>query len=255
MKITSWNVNSIRVREQIVLDWLKSNDPDILLLQETKVVDDLFPRRSFEDAGYRLAIHGQKSLNGVAILSKHPISDIGIGLPGEPEDEQARYIEASIGGIRVASVYVPNGTRVGSDKFEFKMRFFDRMRDHFHRRLMEEAPFVVGGDYNVAPDPIDVYDPADCEGDICYHPDERRKFRTLMNLGYYDAYRAIHPTKRQFSWWDLRGGSWDRDEGMRIDFLMCSPQAIDRVKDAGADAGTRQGKGVSDHIPVWCELG
>lgn len=254
MKIATWNVNSIRVREQIVLDWLTTHQPDVLLLQETKVIDDLFPRQSFEAAGYHLAIHGQKSLNGVAILSRHDISDIETSLPGEPEDEQARYIEATIAGVRIASVYVPNGTKVGSDKFDFKMRFFGRMADHFARRLKDEAPFVIGGDYNVAPDPIDVYDPADCEGDICYHPDERRNFRKLMHLGYYDTFRSLYPTKRQFTWWDLRGGSWDRDEGMRIDFLMASPQAIDRLKDAGADPSTRRGKGVSDHIPVWCEL-
>ena len=254
MKIVTWNVNSIRVREEIVLNWLSAHQPDVLLLQETKVVDELFPREKFAAAGYHLAIHGQKSLNGVAILSRHEMTDIEPRLPGEDEDEQARYIEATIQGCRIASVYVPNGTKYGSDKFEFKMRFYDRMAAHFKRRLKDDLPFVVAGDYNAAPDPIDVYDPEECANYICYLTEERRKFRSLIHLGYYDAYRAIYPTKRQYTWWDLRGGSWDRDEGMRIDHLLCSPKAADRLKDAGADATTRKGKGVSDHIPVWCEI-
>lgn len=255
MKIVTWNVNSIRVRETIVCDWLAANKPDVLLLQETKVTDDKFPREPFEAAGYHLAIHGQKSLNGVAIFATKPIEDVERALPGEPEDEQARYIEATVDGVRVASVYVPNGTKVGSDKFDYKLRFFERLRSHFARRAREEISFAVGGDYNVAPDPIDVYDAEDCTGDICYHPDERRQFRALVHEGYYDSFRCLEPSKRQFTWWDLRGGSWERDEGMRIDHVMLSPQATDRLSAVGADASTRQGKGVSDHIPLWCELG
>ena len=135
-----------------------------------------------------------------------------------------------------------------------KCAFSNGLGDHFDQLLAQEIPFVIGGDYNVAPDPIDVYDPDDCEGDICYHKDERRAFRTLINRGTYDAFRCLHPSKRQFTWWDLRGGSYDRDEGMRIDHLLLSPEAVDRLKDAAADATTRAGKGVSDHVPIWVDI-
>ena len=254
MRIVTWNVNSIRRREEIVLAWLETNKPDVMLFQETKVTDDKFPSSGIEGLGYHLAIHGQPSLNGVAIASLEPLTNVRMGLPGEPGDEQARYIEADTGGLRVASVYVPNGTEVGSDKFAYKLRFFNRLRDHAADLLEEERAFVIGGDYNVAPDPIDVYDPDDCRGDICFHDDERRNFRALLGIGLYDTFRCVHPSKRQFTWWDLRGGAWERDEGMRIDHLVASPQAVDRLDGVGADTPARAGKGVSDHIPVWCDL-
>jgi exodeoxyribonuclease-3 len=255
MKIVTWNVNSVRKREAIIHDWLAANDPDVLLLQETKVVDASFPRQGFQDRGYHLALFGEPGRNGVAIVAKAPIEDVTTGLPGEDDDAQARYIEATVGGLRVASVYVPNGTTVDNPNFAYKLRFFERLRRHAAERLEGDVPFVVGGDYNVAPQPIDVYDPAACEGTICYHPAERHGLRALTYLGFYDAFRAIHPTRRQFSWWDLRGGSWERDEGLRIDYLLLSPQALDRLADADSDPKTRAGKGVSDHIPTWCVLG
>lgn len=255
MKITTWNVNSIRKREDIVLAWLAANPSDVLLLQETKVTDDKFPRAGFEAAGYHLAIHGEPGRNGVAIVAREPIADVATGLPGEDGDTQTRYIEATVAGIRTASVYVPNGTTVGSENFAFKLRFFERLRHHLASRVETDQPFVLGGDFNVAPDPIDVYDPDDCEGTICYHPAEREGLRSLTYLGYYDAFRALHPTRRQFTWWDLRGGSWERDEGLRIDYLLCSPEATDRLQEADSDPKTRAGKGISDHIPTWCVLG
>jgi exodeoxyribonuclease-3 len=254
VRIVTWNVNSVRKREQIVLDWLAANDPDVLLLQETKVVDDSFPRSGFEERGYHLAILGEPGRNGVAIIAKSPIEDVARGLPGEDDDTQARYIEGMVSGVRVASVYVPNGTTVGSDNFAFKLRFFDRLRTHAAAHLEGDTPLVIGGDYNVAPEPIDVYDPDECEGTICYHLDERHGLRGLTNLGLYDAFRACHPTRRQFTWWDLRGGSWERDEGLRIDYLLLSPQALDRLTEAGSDQKTRAGKGISDHIPTCCVL-
>ena len=254
MRVVTWNVNSIRKREEIVADWLRLHRPDVVLLQETKVIDDKFPRERIEALGYNLAIHGQPGLNGVAILSRHAIDDVRCGLDGEPGDDQARYIEARCGWLRVASIYVPNGTSIDSDKFDYKMRFFTRMEIRFRELMDNEEAFVLGGDYNVAPDPVDVYDPDACAGDICYHMDERRAFRRLLGLGITDAFRAVHPTRRQFSWWDMRGGSWDRDEGMRIDHLLLSPEAVDRLDDADADPTVRAGKGVSDHIPVWCNI-
>ena len=160
----------------------------------------------------------------------------------------------ALAAFAVASVYVPNGTQVGSDKFAYKLRFVRRLGQRIQALLEDEQPLVIGGDYNVAPDPEDVYDPEDCAGDICYHDDERRSFRALLGLGVYDAFRCVHPTRRQFTWWDLRGGAWERDEGMRIDHLLASPQAVDRLTDADADPTARAGKGVSDHIPIWCEL-
>lgn len=255
MKITTWNVNSIRRREEIVLAWLEANPTDVLLLQETKVTDDKFPRTNFEAAGYHLAIHGEPGRNGVAIIAKTPILDVTTGLPGEDDDTQARYIEATIDGVRIASVYVPNGTTTDSPNFAFKLRFLDRLRHHLAQALESDTPIVVGGDFNVAPEPIDVHDPEALEGTICYHPAERHALRGLTNQGFYDAFRALHPTRRQYTWWDLRGGSWERDEGLRIDYLLCSPQATDHLTEADSDPKTRAGKGISDHIPTWCVLG
>ena len=255
MKITTWNVNSIRKREAIVLDWLAANDPDVLLLQETKVVDASFPQESFATRGYHLALAGEPGRNGVAIISKTPIEDVTRGLPGDDDDSQARYIEATIEGLRIASVYVPNGTSTESPNFAYKLAFYARLRRHAATHLEAETPYVLGGDFNVAPEPVDVYDPAECEGTICYHPAERHALRSLTNQGLYDAFRAVHPTRRRYTWWDLRGGSWERDEGLRIDYLLLSPQATDRLEEADSDPKTRAGKGISDHIPTWCVLG
>lgn len=255
MRIVTWNVNSVRKREAILLDWLAQNAPDVVLLQETKTADSGFPQLSFAAAGYEAALFGEPGRNGVAILAKAPIEDVRRGLPGDDEDGQARYIEATIQGVRVASVYVPNGTTLESPNFPYKLRFLDRLRRHAASLLESGLPAVIGGDYNVAPDAIDVYDPAVLEGTICYHADERRGLRGIVNLGFYDAFRVLAPTRRQFTWWDMRGGSWERDEGLRIDFLLLSPEATDRLKASDVDQKTRAGKGVSDHIPVWCELG
>lgn len=254
MKIVTWNVNSVRKREAIVLDWLAAHRPDVLLLQETKVVDDSFPRAGFAAAGYHAALFGEPGRNGVAILARAPIEDVVRGLPGDPDDAQARYLEGTVAGVRVASIYVPNGTTVDSPNFAYKLRFLERLAAHVESALEADRPLVLGGDYNVAPEPIDVYDPAACEGTICYHPAERHAFRGLIHKGLYDAFRAVAPTRRQFTWWDLRGGSWERDEGLRIDFLLLSAPAVDRLEGADADPTTRAGKGISDHIPVWCTL-
>ena len=242
-----------------LLAWLDDAKPDIVLLQETKVVDDAFPALEIEDKGYNIAVHGQKTYNGVAILSKGTIEDITRGLPGDDSDEQARYIEAitTIDNttLRVASAYVPNGSEVGSEKFAYKMRFFERLRHHLFTLLEWDEMLVIGGDYNVAPEIIDVYAPDKLDGTVCFHPDERAWFRQILHLGFVDTFRASHPDTQQFSWWDYRGGAWQQNKGMRIDHLLLSPQSIDKLTISGVDHDMRSQSQPSDHVPVWCELG
>jgi exodeoxyribonuclease-3 len=256
MKIATWNVNSVRARLERVVEWLGLARPDVLLLQETKVTDASFPAEPLEDLGYNVAAVGETSgRNGVAILSRRPIDDVVRALPGDTEDSEARYVEAFTDGIRVASVYVPNGTALGSERFAFKLAFFARLRAHAATVLEDmDTPFILGGDFNVAPQPIDVFDPEALDGTICYHPDERAGFRGIVHQGLYDAFRTAHPTAQQFSWWHYQGRSWRANEGLRIDHLLLSPLAIDRLAAVGMDRDERAKKAPSDHIPVWCEV-
>jgi exodeoxyribonuclease-3 len=254
VKIVTWNVNSIRVRMPILLDWLDETTPDVVLLQETKCKDALFPAEAIEERHYNIAKVGEASLNGVAILSKRPLEDVQIGLPGDPEDEEARYLEATVDGMRVATVYVPNGTEVASDRFAFKLAYFDRLRDHAAKLLELGEPFVIGGDYNVAPTPADVYDADELDGTICYHPAEREKFRALTNLGLYDAFRAVQPNAITYSWWHYQNRAFQLGHGLRIDHLLLSPEALDRLDKSDVDDRPRRLKSPSDHAPVWCTL-
>ncbi len=256
--IATWNINSIKARIGHLRHWLWETQPDIALLQETKCDDNAFPRMEIEDLGYNLALNGQKTYNGVAILSKYPLDDVRKGLDGEPDDAQARYIEAvaSVEGtvIRVASVYVPNGQAVGSDKFAYKLRFFERLRSRLSQLLPYEEVCVIGGDYNAAPYPIDVYNPEKLDGTVCYHPEERRQLRALLHLGYYDAFRTVNPHAEQFSWWDYRGNAYPNNHGLRIDHLLLSPQATDWLHESRIDETARSWEKPSDHAPVLCEL-
>lgn len=259
VKIATWNVNSVKTRLEHLVEYLRSDEaPDILLLQELKCTTDSFPYMEVEDCGYNLAIHGQKTYNGVAILSKFPISDVIKELPNNSEDEQARYIEGVISlkdrAIRVASVYVPNGQSPDSDKFQYKMQFFDRLYEHAKELLKYEEILVIGGDYNVAPSPIDVYDPVGLEGTTCFHVNERKKFRMLKGLGLTDAYRAVNDNKEQFTWWDYRAGAWQQNKGMRIDHLLLSPEATDILINSDVYLEPRKKEKPSDHTPVWCKL-
>lgn len=259
VSIATWNVNSVRPRLPHLLEWLASDHaPDVALLQETKVVDENFPTMEIEELGYNIAIHGQKTYNGVAILSKYPLEDVITALPGDETDEQARYIEAVVclpdEAVRVASVYVPNGQEVGSDKFAYKMAFYDRLHTHLKTLLTYDELMVIGGDYNVAPHPIDVYAPAQLDGTVCYHPKERDKLRALFNLGLYDAWRVQWPDKQQFSWWDYRGNGWGQNKGLRIDHLLLSPQATDRLRACETLDAMRGKEKASDHAPVICTL-
>ncbi|OSQ37777.1 exodeoxyribonuclease III [Thalassospira mesophila] len=257
MKIATWNVNSIKARLPNILEWLEQAQPDVVLLQETKTVDDGFPAMEIEDLGYNIAIHGQKTYNGVAILSKFPIEDVQRGLPGNDDDEQARYIEAVISGqnpVRVASIYVPMGTEVGSEKFAYKLNFLDRLITRFEGVFASGEAAVMGGDYNITPDDSDVYDPEKLHEKVLCSTQERKRLRTMMNLGYTDAFRTFNANGHQYSWWDYRAGAWNKDNGLRIDHLLLTPAAADRLSAADIDRDPRGKEKASDHTPVWCMI-
>ena len=261
LKISSFNVNSINARLPRLLAWLKNSNPDIVLLQELKCLENNFPFEAMLDAGYNSAVYGQKSYNGVAILSKYKIEDVVKGLGDE--DVQARYIEAVISlnnsAIRVASVYVPNGggeilphqTLETSEKFLYKLEFFDRLNAHLRHLLTYDEIAIFGGDYNVAAEKIDVYDPKNLEGSVCFHPLERQKFRALLNIGLTDSYRAFNHQNQAFTWWDYRGNSWQYNKGLRIDYLLTSALATDKISSATIeDRGVRDQEKASDHCPA-----
>lgn len=278
LKIASFNVNSIKARLPRVLEWLKSSNPDIVLLQELKCLESEFPFEALFDAGYNAAVYGQKTYNGVAILSKFKIEDVLKGLPNAPttgdsavgdllettaSSQQARYIEAVISvtgkAIRVASIYIPNGggdlmpgeSLESSQKFLYKMKFFDELKSHITATLTLDEIQIFGGDYNVAAEDIDVFDPKSLRGAVCFHPLEQQKFHSLLNSGLIDSYRAANPQSQAFSWWDYRGGSWQHNKGMRIDYLLASPQAADKITSATIeDKGVRDQEKSSDHCPI-----
>lgn len=258
MKIATWNVNSIRARLPHVLDWLDGARPDILLLQEIKTTAEAFPFLEIESRGYNIAVNGQKGYNGVAILSKTPLEDVVRRLPGDDADDQARYIEAvtAYGGgvIRVASIYLPNGNPTDSQKFPYKLAWMDRLGAHARELLRFEEAMVLGGDYNIIPSDHDVYDPAGWEEDALAHPRSRLRFRALMYLGFTDAFRVLNPEPGAYSYWDYQKGAWQMNNGLRIDLLLLSPQAADRLQGSGIDRGPRGWEKASDHAPAWCEL-
>ena len=255
MKIATWNVNSVKARLDNVLDWLRTAAPDVVLLQEIKTVEDGFPRLEVEALGYRCAIHGQKSYNGVAILSKVGLEDVRARLDGDDGDEQARYIEATVGGdVRVASIYLPNGNPVASEKFGYKLGWMKRLKARAAELLASERPVVLGGDYNVIPTDDDVHDPAAWADDALFRPQTRAAFREILWLGYTDAFRVLDPSPHRYTFWDYQGGAWQRDHGIRIDHLLLSPAAADRLAGSGIDTEPRGKPKASDHTPVWCEL-
>jgi len=260
MKIATWNVNSVKARLPRVLEWLAEFQPDVALLQEIKCVDEAFPTLEIGDAGYNVATAGQKSYNGVAILSKHPIEVERTTLPGDDHDEQARYIEAFIKDVRVASIYLPNGNPTrnddGSDhdKFTYKLGWMDRLRQHAAQLLETEDAFVLGGDYNICPTDGDVYNPEGFADDALCRPESRGRFRAIVNLGLTNAFRVYDRTPGRYSYWDYQAGAWQKDNGLLIDHLLLSPQAADRLQGAGIDRTPRAKEKASDHTPVWCEL-
>ena len=235
----------------IALDWIQAQRPDVLLLQEIKTLE--FPEMEFASLGYQIAYVGQKSYNGVAILSLHPMQDVITALPGDPADDHSRYIEATVEGVRVASIYLPNGNPVASDKFPYKLRWMDRLHAHVEGLLEREMPVALGGDYNVIPEPKDCYDPRAWEGDALYRPESRGAFRALQHLGYVDAFRALHPQPHYYTFWDYFG-NWERDQGIRIDHFLLSPQAADRLTECSIDREPRAREKPSDHTPVIVTL-
>lgn len=254
IRIATWNVNSVKARLEHLLDWLGAVGPDVVLLQEIKVTEDLFPAMEIKGLGYDCAVAGQKTYNGVAVLSRTPIEVIETRLPGDPGDEQARYLEARTAGVRVGAIYLPNGNPVDTEKFAYKLAWMERLRLRVVELLKTEDAFVLGGDYNVAPGDDDVHDPRAWAGDALCRPETRAAWRRIVNLGLTDAFRAVNPEAGRYSWWDYRGGAWSRDEGLRIDHLLLSPQAADRLEGAGIDRSPRAKEKASDHTPVWCEL-
>ena len=254
MKIATWNVNSVKARLPRVIEYLRDEAPDVVLLQETKVVDEAFPSLEIEDLGYNVAAHGQKTYNGVAILSKQPIEDVVRGLEGDDSDEQARYIEATVGTVRVASIYLPNGNPIDTEKFTYKLSWMARLRARMQAILELEETCVFGGDYNVCPTDADVYDAPAFAGDALCRPESRNLFRSMVFLGLTDALRVFHPEPGVYSYWDYQRGDWPKDHGLRIDHLMLTPKAADLLTAADVDRRPRGKPKASDHTPVWCEL-
>ena len=257
MRIATWNVNSVNARLETVLGWFESIAPDVACLQEIKCVDEKFPTEAFERLGYNVIVHGQKSYNGVALLSKTPLEDIRKGLPGDDNDEQARYLEAVVSGptpVRVAAIYLPNGNPIDTEKFPYKLKWLERLTSHARDLLALEEPLVLAGDYNVIPEPEDVYDPAAWSGDALYQPQTRAAFRSLKWLGLTDAYMAADGAPGGYTFWDYQAGAWPRNHGIRIDHLLLSPQAADHLGDVVIHRDVRAGDKPSDHVPVVAEL-
>ena len=258
MQIYTFNINGIKARLEALSRWLAEVRPDVVLLQEIKSVDEGFPRAVFEDMGYRVETHGQKSFNGVAILSRLPLEDVRRGLPGDEEDTQARWIEATVMGdsqaVRVAGLYLPNGNPAPGPKFDYKLGWMARMKDRAAALLATEEPVVLAGDYNVIPQPVDAAKPDAWVEDALFRPESRAAFRRIEALGFYDAFRLRHPGPGHYSFWDYQAGAWERNNGIRIDHLLLSPQAADLLEDAGIDKAERGRDKPSDHVPVWVRL-
>jgi len=258
MKIATWNVNGIKARLDTVMRWLKHAQPDVACLQEIKSIDEAFPVSIFEDAGYHVATHGQKGFNGVALISKPPLADVRRSLPGDDKDRQSRYIEALVMGqgapFRIASIYLPNGNPVNTEKFSYKLAWMERLERYAEHLLQAEEQTILAGDFNVIPEPVDCYAPQAWSDDALFRPESRVAFRRLKYLGFTDALRACNPNNQVYTFWDYQAGAWQKNNGIRIDHLMLSPQASDRLKHAGVDKHMRGQEQPSDHVPVYAEF-
>ena len=257
MRIATWNIAGIKARIEALLKWLAEEKPDIVVLQEIKTVDEGFPRLEIEALGYNIETHGQKSWNGVAILSLLPFDEVSRGLPGDDSDEQARLIEGvfsvETGAIRVCGIYLPNGNPVDSEKFPYKLSWMRRLESYVEGRLALEEPFVLLGDFNIIPGPIDAHDPEAWWGDALYRPESQERWRALLNLGLTDALRAT-TSEPSYTFWDFQAGAWRRNAGIRIDHLLLSPQAADRLDAVVVHKDVRGWDKPSDHVPVEGEF-
>ncbi|MES2291683.1 MAG: exodeoxyribonuclease III [Pseudomonadota bacterium] len=258
MKIATWNVNSIKVRLDAALAWLKEAKPDVVALQEIKCLDENFPAEPFEALGYNCAVHGQKTYNGVALLSKYPLEDVTPRLPGGNGDDHSRYLEAVVTGgkgtLRIASIYAPNGNPIDTEKFPYKLAWLERLHAHAKGLLANEEPVALIGDYNIIPEDKDCYDPKAWINDALFQPQSKAALRRIENLGYTDAFRARNRAAGQYTFWDYQAGAWRKNHGIRIDHILLSPQGLDRLGACGIDKHVREGDKPSDHVPVWAEL-
>lgn len=257
MRIATWNVNSVNARLETVLRWFEEAAPDVACLQEIKCVDEKFPTEAFERLGYNAAVHGQKSYNGVAILSKAPLEDVRKGLPGEDGDEHARYLEAVVSGprpVRVASIYLPNGNPISTEKFDYKLRWMARLNAHARELLSHEEPLALVGDYNVIPEPRDAAHPENWLGDALFQPQSREAFRALKWLGLTEAYLEADGAPGAYTFWDYQAGAWQRNNGIRIDHALLSPQAADLLQSCEIHKHVRGWDKPSDHVPLVIDL-
>ncbi|WP_437854390.1 exodeoxyribonuclease III [Sorangium sp. So ce363] len=256
MRIASWNVNSIRTRLEQLTSWLVRAAPDVVCMQETKVEDGSFPEAALSEVGYRSVIFGQKSYNGVAIATRFGLSvdDVKKGLDGDEQDVARRMLAATIEGIRVINVYVPNGQAVGTPAFAYKLAWLGRLRSELEARYRPDQQIVICGDFNVAPEAIDVAEPKKWEGQVLFHPDERAALGRLMEWGLVDAFRACHPAKEAYSWWDYRMGAFRRNKGLRIDLALVTRPLAARCTDVSIDTRPRELQRPSDHAPVVVEI-
>jgi exodeoxyribonuclease-3 len=257
MKIATWNINGIKARAHLVPEWLKEAEPDVALLQEIKSIDEAFPRELFEDLGYNVEVHGQKGFNGVAILSKLPLEDVTRGLPGDPDDDQARWIEATVVGsraVRVCGLYLPNGNPAPGPKYDYKLAWMTRLEDRARELLTSEEVALMAGDWNVIPQAEDAKRPEAWEGDALYLPETKAAFRRILNLGFTEAFRAEEAGPGHYTFWDYQRGAWDRNDGIRIDHFLLTPQAADLMTGISIEAAVRGREKPSDHVPVVLEL-
>lgn len=258
MKVAAWNVNSIRSRLEHASRWIFNNNPDILLLQEIKCKNENFPREAPAFDSYNIETHGNGGRAGVAILSKYPLEDIKTTFPGDPDIGQARFLEAicntEVGLVRIISLYAPNGGEVGSDKFEYKLQYFDALTVYISELQRFDEHLIIGGDINIAASELDVYNHKALENSTCYTLEERKKLWALQNQGLTDSFRLLHPRASEFSWWDYRAGSWQHNKGMRIDYIYCSNHSANLIKNAYIDSTERSYEKASDHAPVIAEF-
>ncbi|MGB0926123.1 MAG: exodeoxyribonuclease III [Pikeienuella sp.] len=258
MRIASFNINGVKARLPALLEWLREASPDVALLQEIKSVDEGFPREPIEDLGYNVETHGQKGFNGVAILSKRPIEDVTRGLPGDDSDEQARWIEATISGdkaaVRVCGLYLPNGNPAPGPKYDYKLSWMARQRIRARDLLASEEICLMAGDYNVIPQEEDVHNPAEWLDDALYRPETRAAWRELLAQGWTEAFRSLNTASGNYTFWDYQAGAWRKDNGIRIDHFLLSPQAADLLQDCQIDKKPRNGEKPSDHTPIWIDL-